>query len=81
MAADQLKPYHRELPESAEVVGECDLGLVTHVSLETGAIPKRAQGRHPKLRNEATAPAEPSVAVEEAMRTPRRGRGRPRKHP
>ena len=57
VAADQLKPYHGELPESAEVVGQGDLGLVPPVSPETGAIPKRARRRPPRLRNEATAPA------------------------
>ena len=85
MAADQLNPYHGESPESIEVDGEGDSESAppreTPVSLETGAIPKKERGRPPRLRNEATAPAEPHPAEQEATRTPRRGRGRPGKCP
>ena len=44
MAADQLKPYHGDSPESVEVDGKGNFYPARLVSLETGAIPKRARG-------------------------------------
>ena len=85
MAADQLKPYQGESPEPADLDGEGGSEPAPPPELpvphDTGAIPKKARGRPPRLCNEATAPVEPHPVRQGATSTPRRGRGRPRKHP
>ena len=84
MAADQLKPYHGEPPESNEVDAEGGSGEAAAgdlpVSQETGATPKRTRERPPRASSDATAPAGPSSVKQGALNAPRWGRGRPRKH-
>ena len=87
MAADQLKPYHGESPdnESNEVdaeggSGEAPAGDLP-VSQETGATSKWTRERPPRVRSDATAPAESPWVGQGTLNAPRRGRGGPRKHP
>ena len=85
VAAEQLKLYHSESPESTEVNGEGDSEPASSRELlvcpEIGAIPKKARGRPPRLRNEATTPVELPPALQGVPCTPRKERGGPRKHP
>ena len=84
VAADQLKPYHGESPESIvlDVGGNSEPAPPSEppTSSETEAVPKRARGRPPRPRDTVTAPTMPLPAVPEAPHSTRRGRGRPRKN-
>ena len=79
VAADQLKPYHGELPESNEVDTESGSGEEPAGDLPVSQERKRE--RPPRACSDAPVPAESPWAKREATNAPRRGRGRPRKNP